>query len=310
MFHDSQENRKDLLRIPLKDLQLATDYFSDENCIGKDGFWKAYRGKVSLAEGYAASIGVKRFFVTTEIANAFTTELKILIEHKHENVISLLGYCEEGEEKIIVYEHALNGRLDEHLDKASLTWGKRLNICIDIASGLDFLHGGSMTGEVVILRDFKSMNILLDGDMNAKIASFGLSAICPVDQETFLDETIVGTDTYIDPEYWRTGLLSKECDIYSFGIVLFEILLKRLSYSRDSKEQEDHLGPLIKNLYKEGKLDDLKFEGTNEQIAPQSLTIFRRIAFQCLHYKREERPTAGEVIVQLKQALEIQVSFY
>ncbi|KAK1411762.1 hypothetical protein QVD17_32474 [Tagetes erecta] len=271
-----QEKRKDVFQVSLQDIKQATSNFSYENYIGSGKFSTAYRGEVSHANGHTTSIVVKRFIVGCEIYYELATELKILMEHKHENVIALLGYCVEGKERIIVYEHALNGSLDKYLNDVSLTWGKRLKICIDIASGLDFLHGGFVTREVVIHRDIKSRNILLDGTLS-----------------------------YVDPEYRRTRLLSKECDIYSFGIVLFEIMFRRLAYSKEFAK-DDFLGPLIKHLYKEGKLDEMVFEGTNEQIAQQSLTIFRRIAIQCLHEKREERPTAREVVIQLKKALEIQ----
>ncbi|KAM0053020.1 putative protein kinase RLK-Pelle-CrRLK1L-1 family [Helianthus debilis subsp. tardiflorus] len=189
----------------------------------------------------------------------------------------------------------------------SLTWGKRLKICIDIASGLEFLHGGSTTGEVVIHRDINSWSISLDADKKAKITNFRHCVRHPIDKQMVLLDHIAGTEAYRDPEYERTRLLSKECDIYSFGILLFEILLNRLAHE---KLDGQYLGPFIKRLCKEGKLDELVFESTKEVIAPQSLTIFRRIAIQCLHEKREERPTAREVIIQLKKAFEIHVSSF
>ncbi|KAJ0624984.1 putative protein kinase RLK-Pelle-LRR-I-1 family [Helianthus annuus] len=305
-----QEIRKDVLQISLEDIRSATDKFSPERYLGSGGFGEVYRGEVTQANGTTTSIIAKRFSVGNRKYNQLATELNVLINYKHENVIALIGYCEEGEERIAVYEYMSYGSLEKHLDSASLTWGKRLKICVDIASGLDFLHGGSITGEVVIHRNIKSSNILLDANMSAKISYFGLSVIHSVDQETVLVDDIAGTEPYIDPEYGRTGVLSKQCDIYSFGIVLFEIMLQKVAYSAEfNKSDSRYLGPFIKGLYKEGKLDEVVFEGTDEHIAPQSLTLFRRIAIQCLNEKWEERPTAREVIVQLKKALEIQVSF-
>ncbi|KAJ0735471.1 putative protein kinase RLK-Pelle-CrRLK1L-1 family [Helianthus annuus] len=263
-----------------------------------------YEGDVSQADGTITRVMVKKITMDDD------AEFKVLMKYRHENVIALLAYCVEGEERYAVYEYTsctLFRYMNRYRKHDSLTWGKRLEICIDIASGLDFLHGGSKTGEVVIHRDINTLNILLDADWKAKIANFEHCVRHPIDKQMVLLDSIAGRADYREPEYERTRLLSKECDIYSFGIVLFEILLQRLAYE---KFDGQYLDPFIKSLYKEGKLDELVFEGSNEYIAPQSLTIFRRTAIQCLHEKREERPTAREVIIQLKKAFEIQVSFH
>ncbi|XP_071719508.1 uncharacterized protein [Rutidosis leptorrhynchoides] len=301
-----QENRKDIFRAPLDVIKLATNNFSDSQCIEKEGFWNTYRGEISHASsGHTIICDVKRLDTSRlETEDAFPTELKILLEHKHENIISLLGYCDEKDEKIIVYEHASSGSLNKYLNDGSVTWAKRLEISIDIARGLEFLHEGIVADEIVIHRDIKSGNIRLDGDMKAKIAGFGLSIIRLTNQKkVFLTDYVSGTKFYIDPDYFKKGLLSKECDIYSFGVVLFEIMLRKFAYS---DEMLDHIGPTLKGLYKKGKLDEMVVEGTTEQISPESLTIFKRIAIQCLHDIREERPTASELVIQLKKALEIQ----
>ncbi|MFS7909185.1 putative protein kinase RLK-Pelle-CrRLK1L-1 family [Helianthus anomalus] len=283
----------------MEDVRLATDNFSKTRWMG---YSRVFEGHVSQADGTITSVIVK------DITMYDDTEFIVLMKYRHENVRALLAYCVEETDRLAVYEYTSYETLDDQMDNASLTWGKRLKICIDIASGLDFLHGGSTTGEVVIHRNIKSSNILLDADMKAKIADFGLCVRHPIDKQTVLHDDITGTEeAYRDPEYERTRLLSKECDIYSFGIVLFEIMLQRMAFAELDGQ---YLGPFVKSLHKEGKLDELVFESTKEVIAPQTLTIFRRIAIQCLHEKREERPTASEVIIQLKQAFEIQVSFH
>ncbi|XP_071719517.1 receptor like protein kinase S.2-like [Rutidosis leptorrhynchoides] len=303
-----QENRKDIFRNSFKTINSVTETFNPHFGTGSDQFWDSYEVKIPHASG--SFIHVKRLHTHHhEAEQYFYTEKKILMEYKHENVISLSGYCDEMDEKILVYEHTSSGSLDTHLNDGSLTWAKRLEICIDVASGLEFLHGGGVaTHEIVIHRDIKSSNILLDGDMKAKIAGFGFSIIRSVKQEmVFSTDFAAGTKFYIDPEYDRTGLLSKQCDIYSFGVILFEIFFQKLAYSPESKDNNGHLIPMVKDLYKKGKMDDMVFEGTKESIEPQSLIIFKRIAIQCLHDMREERPTAGELVIQLKKALKIQV---
>ncbi|GKB88513.1 kinase RLK-Pelle-LRR-I-1 family protein, partial [Tanacetum coccineum] len=157
------------------------------------------------------------------------TELDILKKYKHENVIGLVGYCGEKGEKIIVYEYASKGSLDRWLRHIDLTWRRRLAICIDIASGLEFLHGTSdVKQEVVIHRDIKTANILLNDDWKAKIADFGLSLISPINQKmNYVIDNAKGTSGYCDPQYITTSMLTKESDIYSFGVLLFEILCGR-----------------------------------------------------------------------------------
>ncbi|PWA37090.1 hypothetical protein CTI12_AA593800 [Artemisia annua] len=240
----------------------------------------------------------------------FMTELEILMEYKHVNVIGLVGYCDEENEKLIVYEYASRGSLDKYLTDDSLTWVMRLRICIDIAIGLEFLHGNVSSPEMVVHRDIKSSNILLFDDWKAKITNFGLSLVCPTSQDIdYLIDNVTGTIGYRDPLYSKTGFLTKESDIFSLGAVLFDILCGKLS-SEKLDDEYSYLPFLAKQHYHEGKLDDLVFEGIKEQIVPQSFVTFTMIAHQCLHHRRERRPTAKEVVIQLKKALELQACFY
>lgn len=241
----------------------------------------------------------------------FMKELQILMEYKHENVIGLVGYCDVEDEKVIVYEYESRGSLDKYLSDDSLTWVMRLKICIDVAIGLEFLHGTVSSPEIVIHRDISSSNILLFDDWKAKISGFGLSIVCLVTNQNvdYGIDNVAGTIGYRDPLHSKTGFLTKESDIFSLGAVLFDILCGKLS-SVELDGEYRYLPFLAKHHYQVGKLDELVFKGIKEQIETQSFITFARIAYQCIHHMRERRPTTNEVVIQLKKALEFQVSFY
>ncbi|XP_076937973.1 receptor-like protein kinase ANXUR2 [Bidens hawaiensis] len=213
------------------------------------------------------------------------------------------------DEKIIVYEHMSNGSLDKYLKDANLTWTKRLKICIDVASGLVFLHHSDAILKKVVHRDIKSSSILLNDDWKAKISNMELSSLDLLHQDMgHVNDNAYATLGYLDPQY-KQGFLTEKSDIYSFGVVLFEILCGRLAWAEDCKDHTQSLGPLAKRCYEEGNVAKTVFVGIKEQISPESLAIFMDIAYQCLHDKREERPTACEVVIQLKKALDAQKDY-
>ncbi|KAK1437475.1 hypothetical protein QVD17_03266 [Tagetes erecta] len=218
------------------------------------------------------------------------------------------GYCKEMDEKIIVYDHAPKGSLDRYMKDTDLSWTKRLKICIDIAKGLKFLHEGDIGQDVVIHRDLKSSNILLTDDWKAKICGFEHALTYPTNQETeYVIDSFEGSHGYSDPLFQKTRTLTKESDIYSFGVILFEILCGRLACPQDEGDEGPLLDVLVKSQY-EG-LENLVFEGIKKHVVLKSFSTFRKIAFQCLQEKREERPAAVDVVVQLKQALEYQEAY-
>ncbi|KAJ0511318.1 putative protein kinase RLK-Pelle-LRR-I-1 family [Helianthus annuus] len=171
--------------------------------------------------------------------------------------------------------------------------------------GLDFLHRSGSTQAPVVHRDLKSTNILLNGNWMAKIGDFGLSVITTGNHEfDSMFDTACGTYGYVDPLYLKRGFLSTESDIYSFGVVLLEMMCGRI------QDPHKNLVDLVKRYHEEGKVDELVFEGIKDQIVPKSLIAFVNMACECLHDEREQRPTASKVVLQLKEALKFQVSFH
>ncbi|PWA82377.1 Phloem protein 2-like protein [Artemisia annua] len=217
------------LKIQLKDIMLATNDFTDE-AIGGGGFGTVYKGELSLPpEGRKAIVAFKRLDRKFGQGDAeFWKEIMMLSRYKHENLISLIGFCDEHSERILVYEYAAHGSLDRYLGKSNLTWAQLLKICHGAACGLNYLHDPMGMHQRVLHRDVKSSNILLDEDFTAKISDFGLSKIGPANQQyTYLISNVAGTQGYCDPVYMETGSLSKESDVYSFGVVLFEVMCGR-----------------------------------------------------------------------------------
>ncbi|GKC30568.1 kinase-like domain, phloem protein 2-like protein, partial [Tanacetum coccineum] len=296
------------LNISLDDIMLATQDFSLDNLIGKGGSGPVYKGQVTCAQG-CEIIAVKRLDrMSNQRETQRVTELEVLLEYKHENIIALLGRCNEKRENIMVYEYASKGSFDRWLKYDGLTWRKRLEICIDIARGLAFLHGTSgAKQEVVIHGDIKSAHVLLNDDWKAKIAHFGCSLICPINQEMrYVVNNAKGTPGYCDPLNTTTGVLTKESDIYSFGVLLFEMLCGR-SVVEHNSSRAHNLVHLVRDHFEEGTLYEIVFEATKRHLAPKSLTTFLNIARQCLHEERSKRPTANDVLIQLKKSLELQL---
>ncbi|KAI3705131.1 hypothetical protein L1987_75364 [Smallanthus sonchifolius] len=300
----------DHLKIPLKDIKLATNNFSDSNFIGQGGFGRVYKGQLPLSASSTKPdrVAVKRLDVKGgQGQHEFLMEIVMLSSYKHDNLVSLVGFSEEGNEKIIVYKHEVRGSLDKYLT-TDLTWVQRLQICLGAARGLNYLHDGAGEGHRVLHRDIKSSNILLDENWEAKVSDFGLSKIGPTNQEfTFLVTTAAGTYGYADPQYVSTGVLTKESDVYSFGVVLFEVLCGRLAMNGKYDDERRFLAHLAKVHYEEGKLDEIIIPNVRKQIKPDSLQTFSRIAYQCLESERKQRPRMAVIVEQLQISLELQI---
>ncbi|KAL7615076.1 hypothetical protein Lser_V15G05654 [Lactuca serriola] len=299
----------DQYKYKLDIINTATNNFADNNYIAEGGFGKVYRGE--FLDSKRLTIGaVKRLDRSKEQADiSFWREIMLLTSHKHENIISLLGFCNEGEERIIVYEYASNKSLDFHLDKSNLTWIKRLKICLGAARGLACLHDPKGTQQRVLHRDIKSANILLDENWNAKIADFGLSKHGPANQQyTFVFSNPVGTLGYCDPNYIDKNELTKESDVYSFGVVLFEVLCSRPCVDLSCKDVRKNLAELVKS-YHENNIDEIIDFKLKQQMEQNSRDTFVKLAYQCLEKDSSRRPPMALVVKMLASALKHQEDF-
>ncbi|CAI9290789.1 unnamed protein product [Lactuca saligna] len=297
------------LKFHLDEIKLATNNFDNNNVIGKGGFGYVYKGVRSQCEGQDV-VAFKRLDRRYGQGDPeFWKEILMLSHYKHENLISLLGFCDEDGEKILVYEHASHGSLDIHLNSTTLTWRQRLKICLGAAMGLCYLHDPKGTQQRVIHRDVKSSNILLDENWNAKLSDMGLSKIGPANQRhTFLATNVVGTFGYLDPMYLATSILTKESDVYSFGVVLFEVLCRRPCFDYNNGRLQCFV-KWWKASYKQKKLDEIIFQDLKQEMDSRSMETYSNIAYQCLQKSRDERPKMSEVVEKLEMAFRFQEIF-
>ncbi|KAL7612712.1 hypothetical protein Lser_V15G06114 [Lactuca serriola] len=308
-------------RIPLAEIIQATKHFSPETLVGDGGFGMVYRGQLSN-HWENQQVAVKRLNVEgSQGTNEFHNEVKLVSSFNHPNIIRFVGYCDDANEKIIVCKYATNRSLDYHLNdpdrRSRLTWEQCLKICLGAARGVNYLHSGLGKHCRVIHTDFKSANVFLDENMEAKICDFGLSRFCPRNQQDTLVRTRpCGTRCYIDPVYNERGRLSKECDIYSFGVVIFEVSSGMMAYKVRPLEDTNELFliDIVRSYYDDhglvDGLDRLKDPTIKDQINMRSFHKFNEIAHECINMDRKKRPTMDKIIKAIEEALDFQKNYY
>ncbi|XP_059641135.1 receptor-like protein kinase FERONIA [Cornus florida] len=298
-------------RFSLVEIQLATHNFDDGLVIGRGGFGNVYKGLINMTR----TVAIKRLnSQSKQGAHEFWAEINTLSKLRHNHLVSLIGYCDDCEEMILVYEYMVHGTLADHLHKASrngsnkstLSWEQRLNVCIGAARGLDFLHRSSSAHHGIIHRDVKSSNILLDENWVAKISDFGLSKMDTANiSRTHMSTKVKGTFGYLDPEYLLTERLTKKSDVYGFGVVLFEVLCGRRAVDLTLEEEEHSLALWAQKCIRKGTIDQLVDSNVKEQISSHCLRGFAEIANKCLHDQPNKRPTMAEIVANLT-TLELQ----
>ncbi|KAL0290405.1 UNVERIFIED_CONTAM: Cysteine-rich receptor-like protein kinase [Sesamum angustifolium] len=280
-----------------KDLKATTNNFSEENKLGEGGFGDVY--KATLKNGNI--IAVKKLDISSGRAKAdFETEVRLISNVHHRNLVRLLGYCSKGSELLLVYEYMANGSLDRFLygDKRGvLTWKQRYNIIFGTARGLAYLH--EQYHECIIHRDIKPSNILLDDDFQTKIADFGLARLLPENQ-SHVSTKFAGTLGYTAPEYAIGGHLSEKVDTYSFGVVILEIISGRRSSDMNADSDTGFLLEEAWKLYESGMHLKLADETLNSsEYTAEEVKKLVEIALTCTQSPAASRPTMSEVLVML-----------
>ncbi|XP_021300789.1 probable receptor-like protein kinase At5g24010 [Herrania umbratica] len=299
------------LKMPFAEIIEATNNFEAKLLVGEGGFGKVYKG--TLRNGL--KVAVKR----SESKHGqglpeFQTEVMVLSKIRHRHLVSLIGYCDEGSEMILVYEFMEKGTLRDHLynlggnpERSSalslLTWKQRLEICMGAAKGLHYLHTGSKGG--IIHRDVKSTNILLDEQYVAKVADFGLSKSGLPGPDEF-STGIKGSFGYLDPEYFRCLQFTEKSDVYSFGVVLLEVLCARPAIINSNRKEEINLAEWGLFWLKKGELEKIIDPSVAGQINPNSLRKFSEIFEKCLKPNGVDRPTMLDICWDLEYTLQLQ----
>ncbi|XP_057435164.1 probable serine/threonine-protein kinase PBL21 isoform X2 [Lotus japonicus] len=284
-----------------RELADATRNFKEANLIGEGGFGKVYKGRLTTGE----AVAVKQLSHDGRQGfQEFVMEVLMLSLLHHTNLVRLIGYCTDGDQRLLVYEYMPMGSLEDHLfelshDKEPLNWSTRMKVAVGAARGLEYLH--CTADPPVIYRDLKSANILLDNEFNPKLSDFGLAKLGPVGDNTHVSTRVMGTYGYCAPEYAMSGKLTLKSDIYSFGVVLLELLTGRRAIDTSRRPGEQNLvswaRPYFSDRRRFGHMVDPLLQG---RFPSRCLHQAIAITAMCLQEQPKFRPLITDIVVALE----------
>lgn len=284
-----------------RELAASTQNFRVSNLIGEGGFGSVYKGRLDSGK----VVAIKQLNLNGLQGNQeFIVEVLMLSLLRHSNLVTLIGYCTDGDQRLLVYEYMPLGSLENHLfdlepHQEPLNWHTRLKIAVGAARGLEYLH--CKANPPVIYRDLKSSNILLDNDFNPKLSDFGLAKLGPVGDNTHVSTRVMGTYGYCAPDYAMSGRLTIKSDIYSFGVVLLELITGRKAIDMTKKSGEQNLvswsRPFLKDRKKFVQLADPLLHG---HFPARCMHHAVAIIAMCLQEQANFRPLIGDIVVALE----------
>ncbi|XP_057949661.1 serine/threonine-protein kinase PBS1 [Malania oleifera] len=284
-----------------RELAAATGNFRSESFLGEGGFGRVYKGQL---ESTGQVVAVKQLDRDGLQGNReFLVEVLMLSLLHHPNLVNLIGYCADGDQRLLVYEFMPLGSLEDHLhdlppDKEPLDWSTRMRIAAGAAKGLEYLH--DKANPPVIYRDFKSSNILLCEGYQPKLSDFGLAKLGPVGDKSHVSTRVMGTYGYCAPEYAMTGQLTVKSDVYSFGVVFLELITGRKAIDSTRPHGEQNLvswaRPMFNDRRKFVKLADPQLQG---RFPMRGLYQALAVASMCIQEQAATRPLIGDVVTAL-----------
>ncbi|XP_021853269.1 probable serine/threonine-protein kinase PBL7 isoform X2 [Spinacia oleracea] len=298
---DGKEDHIAVKTFTFRELAAVTRNFRADYLVGEGGFGHVYKGRL---ESTSQVVAIKQLDHNGLQGNReFLVEVLMLSLLHHPNLVNLIGYCADGDQRLLVYEYMPLGSLEDHLydippDRRRLDWNTRMKIAAGAAKGLEYLH--DKANPPVIYRDLKCSNILLDEDYKPKLSDFGLAKLGPVGDNTHVSTRVMGTYGYCAPEYAMTGQLTLKSDVYSFGVVLLEIITGRKAIDNSKSNAEHNLVLWARPLFKDRrKFCQIADPTLQERYPARGLYQALAVAAMCVQEQPNMRPLMADVVTAL-----------